>query len=136
MKQLTPVLVVDSIEKCLPFWIDRLGFQKTVEVPELREPTNGDGDDDSPLGFVALVKGPVEVMLQTRTSLSNDIPALADAIASTLLYVEVENLGAIEPAIDGLDAVFRRRQTFYGAIETCVRDPSGNAVIFAEFPKE
>lgn len=34
MKKLTPVLAVDEIEPVLPFWIERLGFEKTVEVPQ------------------------------------------------------------------------------------------------------
>ena len=34
VQKLTPVLVVDAIEPCLSFWVDRLGFEKTVEVPE------------------------------------------------------------------------------------------------------
>jgi len=34
MKKLTPILLVKEIEPSLPFWVDRLGFKKTVEVPE------------------------------------------------------------------------------------------------------
>jgi len=30
MKKLTPVLFVEAIEPCLPFWTERLGFTKTV----------------------------------------------------------------------------------------------------------
>ena len=26
LKQLTPVIIVDAVESCLPFWTDRLGF--------------------------------------------------------------------------------------------------------------
>ena len=51
----TPVLIVEEIEKSLPFWVDRLGFQKPVEVP--------DGDR---LGFAILVNDGAEVMFQTR----------------------------------------------------------------------
>jgi hypothetical protein len=31
--RLTPVLVVDSVEQCLPFWVDRLGFAAANQVP-------------------------------------------------------------------------------------------------------
>jgi hypothetical protein len=54
IKKLTPVLMVDAIEPCLPLWVDRLGWNKTVEVPE--------GDR---LGFVILEKDGAEVMYQT-----------------------------------------------------------------------
>jgi hypothetical protein len=32
--KLTPVLIVDEIEKSLLFWVDRIGFTKTAEMPE------------------------------------------------------------------------------------------------------
>ena len=43
--KITPILVVEEIEPSLKFWVDKLGFAKTVEVPE--------GDK---LGFVILQK--------------------------------------------------------------------------------
>jgi len=55
MKKLTPNLIVESVEECLRFWVDRLGFTKTVEVPE-----------DDHLGFVILKRGDLELMLQSR----------------------------------------------------------------------
>ena len=57
--KLSPNLIVDSIEACLPFWIARLGFEKTVEVPH-----------EGSLGFVILVRDGAEVMLQRA-----DLPA-------------------------------------------------------------
>lgn len=79
--KLTPVLVVEEIEKSLPFWIDRLGFTKTVEVPE-----------GSRLGFVILVKSPAEVMLQTWTSAEADAPGLVPKGRTVAaLFVEVED---------------------------------------------
>ncbi len=44
--KITPVLFVNTIEPVIPFWVGRLGFEKTVEVP------NGDG-----LAFIILQKG-------------------------------------------------------------------------------
>jgi len=51
VKRITPVLLVKEIEPLIPFWVDRLGFTKTIEVP-----------DGNKLGFVAFQKGAVEVM--------------------------------------------------------------------------
>ena len=34
MKRITPVLYVHEIEPCVEFWVNRLGFEKTVEVPD------------------------------------------------------------------------------------------------------
>lgn len=123
MKKLTPVLYVEEIEPCLPFWVDRLGFEKIAEVPE--------GDR---LGFVILKKGDVELMYQTRESVQKDVPALADTpMGGTLLFIEVEDLDAVERALEGVDVVLPRRTTFYGAQEIGVREPGGNMVTFAQF---
>lgn len=122
LNKLTPVLVVDAIEPCLPFWTERLGFAKTVEVPE--------GDR---LGFVILAKDGIEVMYQSRDSVRKDIPALADPPAGgTNLYVDVADLAAVERAVTGVEIVVPRRKTFYGADEIGVREPGGNAVIFGQ----
>jgi hypothetical protein len=126
MKKLTPVLVVDEIEPCLPFWVDRLGFEKTAEVPE-----------GSKLGFVILRKDDVEVMYQSRESVEKDIPALVPPRGghSIGLFVEVSDVGAIEQALKGLELILPRRRTFYGMDEVGVREPGGNAVIFAQAVK-
>jgi uncharacterized glyoxalase superfamily protein PhnB len=122
LNKLTPVLVVDAIEPCIPFWTDRLGFAKTVEVPE-----------GNRLGFVILVKDGIEVMYQSRDSVRNDIPALADAPAGgTSLYIDVADVAAVERALKGAEIVVPRRKTFYGADEIGVREPGGNAVIFGQ----
>ena len=34
VKRITPVLLVKEIEPVVPFWVGRLGFAKTVEVPD------------------------------------------------------------------------------------------------------
>jgi hypothetical protein len=118
---LTPVLIVDAIEPSLPFWVDRLGFERTVEVPE-----------GEVLGFVILQKGDVLVMLQTRASLAADAPALLPkGFAPVNLFVMVEDLNAVERALDGLDPVLPRRRTFYGMDEIGFREPGGHVVVFA-----
>ena len=126
MKKLTPVLYVEEIDPVLPFWVDRLGFAKAVEVPE-----------GSRLGFVILEKNGIEIMYQTRQSIEADIPDLANSpMGGSFLFIEVENLDAIERALEGIPLVMPRRRTFYGADEIIVREPAGNAVTFAQFGAE
>jgi catechol 2,3-dioxygenase-like lactoylglutathione lyase family enzyme len=121
MKKLTPNLIVNKIEDSLPFWIDRLGFEKTVEVPEGKQ-----------LGFVILQRGDVELMLQSRASLAKDVPAIADAAYRSVLYIEVANLAPIRKALSGWPPAAAERTTAYGAREIIVRDPDGNSVFFAQ----
>ncbi len=123
MKKLTPVIIVDEIEPCLPFWIDRLGFEKTVELPE-----------GSKLGFVILRKDDVEVMYQSRESVLKDVPALVpnEGGHPIGLFIEVADVSAVERSLAGVEVIVPRRKTFYGMDEIGVREPGGNAVIFAQ----
>lgn len=125
MKKLTPILTLETIEPSLPFWVDALGFTKTVDVPT--------GDV---LGFAILEKDGYEVMLQTVASMQADVPAVASPPGGSVLYVEIEDLSAIEAAVAGYELLVPRRKTFYGAEEIFVREPGGNVVGFAQFGGE
>lgn len=124
VKKITPVLLVDEIEPILPFWIDRLGFTKTIEVP-----------DGKKLGFVAFQKGSVEVMYQTYASVEKDAPPAMAAAARkgpTYLYLEVDNLDAILVAMKNVNKVMPERTAFYGMREFAVQDPAGHFITFAQ----
>src|SRR6266850_6206062 len=83
VKRITPVLFVKEIEPVLPFWLDKLGFTKTIEVPE-----------GNKLAFVSLQSGTAEIMYQTYASAEHDLPSISAAVRKgpTFLYLEVENL--------------------------------------------
>lgn len=126
MRKLSPLLTVDAIEPCLPFWVERLGYAKAVEVP-----------DGSSLGFVILAKDGVEIMYQSRASVEKDIPGLArggapNALPAMGLFIEVSDIDDIERALAGVEQVIPRRRTFYGMDEVVVRDPGGYVVVFAQ----
>jgi uncharacterized glyoxalase superfamily protein PhnB len=63
VKKITAVLLVEEVEPCVRFWTERLGFEKTAEVP--------DGDK---LAFAMLQKGGAEIMYQTYASVEKDHP--------------------------------------------------------------
>jgi len=123
VKRITPVLYVKEIEPCVQFWVERLGFQKTVEVP--------DGDR---LGFVILQKGNTEIMYQSFASAEKDAPTVAPDIngGRTFLYVEIDKLDDVIAAMRGANIVLPERITFYGAREIGVKDPAGHVIVFAE----
>lgn len=122
MKKLTPVVYVEEIEPVLSFWVDRLGFRVRAEVPEGER-----------LGFVILEHGSVEIMYQTHASVAGDVPALAESpMRGSFLFIEVEDLDMVARALEGIEPVVPRRQTFYGADELIVREPAGNVVTFAK----
>ena len=123
LKKVVPIIAVDAIEPCLPFWTDRLGFALTVQVPH-----------EDRIGFVILAKDGCEVMYQSRTSMEADIPGVAASSAGhgITLYIDVDDINAVERVMAGLEVVVPRRTTFYGAEEIFVRAPCGTVVGFAQ----
>ncbi|MEJ0048338.1 MAG: VOC family protein [Rhodospirillales bacterium] len=118
LKSLAPVLLVEAIEPCLPFWVDRLGFSLTTAVP-----------DAIPYHFAILARDGIEVMLQTRASAIEDLGARLGPIGAAALYLKVAALDPVLAALgDSAEIVVARRTTFYGADEIFVRDPAGNLI--------
>jgi hypothetical protein len=119
--KLTPVLVVEEIEPCLPLWVDQLGFAKVAEVPEGEK-----------LGFVMLVGDSIEVMYQTWTSVEADLKrTVMRGIPSTGLFIEVESVDEIIAKLGDYPVLVPRRETFYGMDEIGIREPGGSLVLFA-----
>jgi hypothetical protein len=123
----TAVLFVEAVEPSLPFWQERLGFERSVEVP-----------DGERLGFVILTNGAVEVMYQTVSMLKKDSSAHAVDFHNdkTFLFIEVDNIDAIAKALDGFAIVMPRRETFYGSTEIGYREPGGHYVTFAQMKRK
>lgn len=119
MKSIVANLIVPSIEACLPFYVERLGFQRAMEVPH-----------DGALGWVSLQRDGVELMLQSQASADADVDGIGAGFR-TALYIQVEQLAPIRAALEGWPTVVPERTTFYGARELIVRDPANNIVSFA-----
>ena len=120
--KITPVLIVNEIETSLPFWVDRLGFEKTVEVPE--------GDK---LGFVILTRNGAELMLQTIASVQKDTPQFAPSsqVNQTALFIEVDDFEDVLKRLGDYPIAMSERVAFYGMREIGVFDPNGHVVVFA-----
>ena len=128
VKKITPVLFTEEVEGCVKFWVERFGFEKTVEVPE--------GDR---LAFVMLQKGTVELMYQSYASADKDLGSeISEVIRKgpTFLYVEVDHLEETIHAVKGAEVVVPMRKTFYGSTEIGIKDPAGHFVTFAEFEQQ
>jgi uncharacterized glyoxalase superfamily protein PhnB len=125
IKRMTPNLYTDDVESCVKFWVDRMHFRLTMEVP-----------DGGRLAFAALQKGPVEVMYGTYASLQSDT-AVAKSFqrGTSFLFLEVSDLAAVRKAMEGAPLVAPVHTTFYGSTEFTVKDPAGHLITFAEFGK-
>lgn len=125
LTHLAPVLIVDSVEPCIAFWVDRFGLAAKNQVP----------GPDGKLVFASVERDGIEIMYQTKASVLEERPAAASELAghSTALFFTVDDLAAVERAVAGAPVVKPRHETFYGSTEIYVREPGGNTVGFAQF---
>src|SRR5438067_7743206 len=126
VKRLTPNLYTDDVESCVKFWVERMHFEKTMEVP-----------DGERLAFAALRKGEIELMYGSYASLAKE-PVVAGSYqkGTNFLFVEVDDLDAVLAAMKGVPTVAPVHKTFYGSTEFTVKDPAGHLVTFAHFVKQ
>ncbi len=124
--KMTPNLYTDDVAGCARFWVERLNFEKTVEVPE----------EGGKLAFVALHKGNLEVMYGSYASLERE-PLVAGAYqkGTGFLFIEVDEIRGALAAMEGAPLVAELHDTFYGATEFTVKDPAGHLLTFAQFGK-
>jgi len=123
VRKITPLLFAQEIEPCIQFWTEKIGFQKTIEVPE-----------GGKIGFVMLEKNGLELMYQSFASVDKDNAAIGAAVRKgpSFLYIEVADIDAALGAIKGAEIVMPMRTTFYQSKEFGVKDPVGHYLIFAQ----
>ena len=115
--RLSSVLLVDRIEPCMEFWVDRLGFEVRLQV-----------HGENHLEFAAMGRDDVEILYRTRDSLHEDTPGLVSEDGHqpwVVIYLEVENLTDLMPRLEGVEVIVPLRETILGTKEIFVREPSG-----------
>ena len=125
LNSMTPVMIVERVEDCLPFWVNGFGFVVENQVP----------GPDGKLVFASAKKDGIEVMYQTRASVIAEDPKAAKDLGghSVALFLTVDDIDAAERCAAGAPVVKARHKTFYGSTEFYVREPGGNTVGFAMF---
>jgi uncharacterized glyoxalase superfamily protein PhnB len=123
VKKITPILFAEELESCIQFWTERMGFQKTIEVPE-----------GNKISFAIVEKNGVELMYQSFSSAEKDNAATGAAARKgpSFLYIEVADIDAAQAATKGAEIVMSMRTTFYQAKEFGINDPVGHYLIFAQ----
>lgn len=66
LQHLAPVLVVERVEPCIAFWVERFGFEIRHKVP---------GHDGGTF-FASVAQGDLEIMYQTVSSVVADTPGV------------------------------------------------------------
>lgn len=116
--------MVEDVNRTIEFYKDVLGFELLVTVPEAGQ-----------FNWAMLKCGNVEIMFQTRASLSEEIPTFKDkAIGGTLtLYIDVEDIKGLHASIkDKATIVQDMHTTFYGSQEFAIQDCNGFVLAFSQ----
>ncbi len=123
VKKITSILFAEELEPSIQFWTEKMGFQKTVEVPEGEK-----------IGFAIVEKNGVELMYQSFASVEKENAATGAAVRKgpSFLYIEVADLNAALAATEGAEVVMPVRTTFYQSKEFGIKDPVGHYLIFAQ----
>ena len=124
LKKLTPNLMVEDVAPTLAFYRETLGFEVLTTLPE-----------QEPFAFAILQRDGVELMFQSRLSLSDNVPALTGVPigASQTFYIEVTGIRNLyETLRDKVEIVVDFHDTFYGTQEFYFRDINGYVLSFSE----
>jgi hypothetical protein len=123
IKRAAAVLFVERVEATRDFF-KRVGFEVSVEIP--------DGGD---IGFSMLERDGVQVMVETldNTHEPQALRNVTKASRHAVVFVEVDDLGAVIAALDGEKVLVERHKTFYNSDELTYQEPGGHLVTFAQF---
>ena len=123
-QKLTPNLLVTNVERSLAFYVDTLGCERGMTVP-----------DASPFVFASVTSEPIEIFLNDAATAVKEYPAFAGKPigATGTLYIEVEGVDALHDRIKSTVKVVMPIATqFYGMREFAIEDPDGYVLTFGE----
>ena len=123
-KKLTPNLLVSNVERSLAFYVDTLGFERGMTVP-----------DASPFVFASVVSGSVEVFFNDAATAVKEYPGFGGKPigATGTLFIEVVGVNALHERLQGKVTIVMPIETkFYGMREFAITDPDGYVITFAE----
>jgi uncharacterized glyoxalase superfamily protein PhnB len=126
--KLTPNLVVSSVERSLAFYVDVLGFERGMTVP-----------DKSPFVFASVTSGSVEIFFNDTAEVLKEHPDWAGKVkasAGSSMFIEAVGPGAVDALHDRVKATARvvmpPTTQWYGMREFSIEDPDGFVIVFAE----
>jgi uncharacterized glyoxalase superfamily protein PhnB len=123
-QKLTPNLLVSNVERSLAFYIDTLGFERGLTVPE-----------QSPFVFASVTSGPIEIFFNDAATAVKEYPAFGGKPlgATGTMFIELEGVEALHDRLrSSVKIVMPLVTQFYGMREFAIEDPDGYVVTFAE----
>jgi lactoylglutathione lyase len=122
--KLTPNLLVASVERSLAFYVDTLGFERGMTVPEA-----------SPFAFASVVSGAVEIFFNDAKGAVKEYAGFAGKPlgATGTLFIEVEGIEDLHERVKPIVKIVMPMVTqFYGMREFAIEDPDGYVITFAQ----
>jgi uncharacterized glyoxalase superfamily protein PhnB len=132
--KITMNLMVADVNEALDFYEKVLGFRLVMGVPAGSQQIVTAREGNPALGFAILQRDEVELMLQSRQSLCDELPEFKSRpVGGTItLYIQVASARDLYERIkDRVTVVKDLHTTFYGAEEFCIRDGNGYVLTFA-----
>jgi lactoylglutathione lyase len=123
-QKLTPNLLVASVERSLAFYVDTLGFERGLTVPER-----------SPFAFASVTGGPIEIFFNDAATAVKEYPAFSGKPlgATGTMFIELEGVDALHDRLKSSVKIVMPLETkFYGMREFAIEDPDGYVITFAE----
>jgi uncharacterized glyoxalase superfamily protein PhnB len=124
-KNITPNLMVESVDETVSFYKGILGFDLVTSVPS----ENGE------LQFALLSKGSLMLMFQEKCNLIKEYPLLntAKVQPSITLFITVDNFDTIFDELKHKHKILCDiHTTFYGSREFAIADNNGYVLTFTE----
>ena len=127
---LVPNLMVKDMTETVSFYRDVLGFILVNNVPA-----------EAPYNWAMMGRESVEIMFQTKPSLTEELPVLEKSAAgeggALSFYINVEKIDDLYAKVkDHAPVVMDMRTSFYGAREFAIQDNNGFVLMFSEAPNE
>ena len=124
IKKLTPNLLVANVERSIAFYVDVLGFERGMTVPE-----------QAPFVFASVTSGTVEIFFNDADEVAKEQPALAarPLRASATMFMEVDDVDGLHDRIKSRAKITMPLVTqWYGMREFGFEDPDGYVITFAQ----
>jgi uncharacterized glyoxalase superfamily protein PhnB len=135
LKKLTPNLMVPDVARTTAYYLETLGFDFVMAMPDDADAPVFAWPVKEPLAFAMVKSGEVEIFLQSRKSLGGEIPLLAGQKTggSFTLYIECDDLDVRYKKIAAAGPFLKDlHTTFYGMREFYIQDINGYILAFAQ----
>lgn len=137
-KSLTPNLMVKDVKESARFYMDILGFELIMAVPESQDTVLNNLPEDKNIVYVLLQNGDIQLMLQEEKILKEDIQNFRgkEIGASISLYIDIEDIINLYTSLNSKVTVVKELfTTWYGMNEFYIEDIDGYIIGFAESKK-